>query len=149
MFGLLRVFLRLPKGIKYLENKARSPNTGTESRHVNTSTSTTPPPKWRRVPNLNTTWGSTATTTERETPPPPPWHHEGWAMNGTTIRRRGGYGRNRAQTTRHVRVVWAQVCFFHILSILLLMFLHFYRFIYYFDSLQYDGGEGMAGTGFC
>jgi hypothetical protein len=74
-------------------------------------------------------------------------HHEGlgWTMNGATIRRRGGYGRNRAQTTRHV--VWAQVCFFHILSILLLMFLRFYRFIYYFNTLRYDRGEGMAGTG--
>jgi hypothetical protein len=30
MFGLLRVFLRLPKGIKYLENKARIPTVYSE-----------------------------------------------------------------------------------------------------------------------
>jgi hypothetical protein len=52
-----------------------------------------------------------------------------------------GTGPERRDTSFRPRYV------FFYLFILLLMFLCFYRLIYYFNTLRYDGGEGMAGAG--
>jgi hypothetical protein len=59
-------------------------------------------------------------------------------------RRRGRYGRNRAQTTRHV--VPGSMFFFFSFFFLLLTFSRIYSFTYYYDTLRRDGGEGIAGA---